>query len=606
MVLSLLDPKPYHWRSDVMKSLKKVLAASAAWALGLAAISVTPAGAAPWSGPPAPYAYYGGSTAVFNTQVFATLASLVSVEGVFRLCATGAGTPTGNTCGLTAATGGLGAPIASAQENFIVISGIFKNSTTDPQGLGIPGGGPGTAFISSNGSSYGVECTSAPYTGANSLLGTLGLFGKDNVPGTADDAGGVGVFAVNPTGIPANWAAGGPNAFAPLVSCPGGSGIAGLEAKLVAPFKPTDNTAANASEFCVLDYGTNIQAEPAGQAQATYSISNNGTATSNISLPCNLGVSDVPPADFANPLYNTLHMDGQVNIGAQIFKIIANTNVAPTGSFFAGDVANKIALQIGGLEGVFGGSNQAQDACSWDDVGGQVVGSPASGNVDHDAIEVCYREDGSGTRATFINTWDVTKYGTQDVGTPSNVPGTLVTQACSQFLQGAGGGLANGGSTNKYFFGPNTSTGSEATCVLNATGGAGKGGGVGYVTASTKDTANPLRYYSVPVYGIDPDAYSAAQLQELVKCGEYPYWAPSTLGIRATSPAATVPLTSAQSLALQTVGIFTDTNSPDYIPAGDFQSGIALIKTRVNNIYNTQFQSLNCDANVPFAPMARP
>jgi hypothetical protein len=587
-----------------MRSLKKVLAASAACALGLAAVGVAPAGAAPWSGPPAPYSYYGGSTAVWKTQVFATLASLVSVEGVFRLCATGAGTPAGNTCGLTAATGGLGAPIASAQENFIVISGIFKNSTTDPNGLGIPGGGAGTVFISSNGSSYGVECTSPPYTGANSLPGTLGLFGKDNVAGTADDAGGVGVFAVNPTGIPANWAAGGPNAFAPLVSCPGGSGIAGLEGALVAPFKPVDNTAANSSEFCVLDYGTNIQAEPGGQAQATYSISNNGTATSNISLTCNLGISDVPPADFANPLFNVRVMDGQVNVGAQIFKIIANNNVAPTGSFFAGDVANKVALQIGGLEGLFGGSNQATDACAWDDVGGQVVGSPAAGNVDHDAIEVCYREDGSGTRATFINMYDVTKYGTADLGSPSNVPGTLVTQACSQFLEGGGGANANppAGSTNKYFFGPNTSTGSETTCVTNATGGAGKGGGIGYVTASTTGAG----FYSVPVFGIDPDSYTAAQLQELVKCGEYPYWAPSTLGIRATSPPATAPFTAAQSFALSLVGFFTDTNSPDYIPAGDFQSGIALIKPRVNSPFSVQFQSLNCDANIPKAPVARP
>ena len=158
-----------------MRSLKKVLAATAACALGVAAVGAAPAAKAAFAGPPAPYSYYGGSTAVWKTQVYAVLASLVSVEGVYRLCVTGAGTPAGNPCNLTAANGGLGAPIASAQENFIVISGVFKNSTTDPNGLGIPGGGSGTVFISSNGSSYGVECTSPPYTGANSLLGTLGL-----------------------------------------------------------------------------------------------------------------------------------------------------------------------------------------------------------------------------------------------------------------------------------------------------------------------------------------------------------------------------------------------------------------------------------------------
>jgi len=196
----------------------------------------------------------------------------------------------------------------------------------------------------------------------------------------------------------------------------------------------------------------------------------------------------------------------------------------------------------------------------------------------------------------------VTKYGTADLGAPSNVPGTTIVQACSQFIENGGGTLANGGSTNKYFVGPNTSTGSEATCVVNGTGGAGKGGAVGYVTASTK----PAGVYSVPVFGIDPDAYTSAQLQNLVKCGEYPYWAPSTLGIRATSPPATAPLTAAQQTALSTVGIFTDTNSPDYIPAGDFQSGIALIKPRVNSPFNVQFQSLNCDAGPPFAALARP
>jgi len=618
-----------------MRSLKKVLAASAAYAFGLAA---TPAGAV-WNGPPSPYLYYDGSTAVFNNEVYAAMASMTSVEGFYQLCATGNTTPalTSNDCNLTSTTGGLpSGAIVSQREAFVAIAGTFKNSTTDVNHFGIPGGGSGTVFISANGSSYGVQCTSPPYS-VNP--GNLGLFGGDKTPGNADDAGGKGVTgagAANPTGLPANWAAGGPNNFTGLVQCQGSTQFATLRGALPAALQPTDHTGAGVNtaagtEYCVLDYAANIQQEPAG---STPPFHQTVSSTSNIPTACNFGASDVPPQDYNDLTFNTLSMDNQASTGGQIFKLIASSNVAPSGLFSAaspngfgplplggtGTPSQKISLQLPQIEGVFGDSNLATDACSWTDVGGQVIAGPVSGNADYNAIAVCYREDGSGTRETFRNTFMLTKNGNADMETPNDgLPTGTVVEPCTAFLEGGAGATFEnppGNFTNKYFIGPQTSTTAEANCVIGASTGANTGagggsggshvGGIGYVAASKKDTNSPARYYAVPVFGTDPDALSTRQLQELVKCGEYPYWAPLTIGVPVTNPPGDAPYTTAQRNALASTLIFNETNSADYLPFGDPYTGLAFPKTQVNAPYNNKFSSLNCDSRPPIAPQARP
>jgi hypothetical protein len=605
-----------------MKFLTKVLATSAS-AVGLAALGATPAGAV-FNGVVAPVVNSGGSTAVWQTTVLATLASMTAVDGFYRLCTTGPNTAPGDTCKLTtAANGGLNGTdghIDSAQQNFAAIVGNFKDSNVAANnGLGIPGGGERTVIINSNGSSFGVLGTSPPYT---PQAGTLGLAGGDGVFGNANDAGGhanastVGIpQGANPPGGVGCWGGAAINptlclagqsgavSFPPLASCPGGSGLAGLITLLPGGLQPTNNTAANASELCVLDYDTNIGSEPAGQATGgAYVISMTVGNTSNIQASLNVGISDVPPGDFASAAFNTKVMDNQANIGAQIFKIIANEHVEPSALFFGADTADKVALQLPQLQVAFGGATAGVDACGWDDLGAQVAGSPASPSVDHDAMTVCFREDGSGTRETFRNIYDRTVNGDAPLGTFGTTH-----FLCQPAAQDGGGAIANGGAGyNKYYSGPNTSSGAEATCVINATGGAGKGGGIGYVNASRKDSASPARFYSVPVWGIDPDSYSALQLQQLVKCGEYPYWAPSTLGIANTTPAATLPAAQAVAFALSDVAVFNDTNSPDYIPLGDFQSGIALDKVKTQSPYTVTFTSSNCDSIPPFAALPRP
>src|SRR5262249_27431536 len=138
--------------------------------------------------------------------------------------------------------------------------------------------------------------------------------------------------------------------------------------------------------------------------------------------------------------------------------------------------------------------------CNWKAVGGAVLG-----DVDN-KIKVCFREDGSGTRETFRNTWMLTPQGQHPMGTTN---GTFSCEARDE---------SPGTSTtvNKTFQ-VNTTGGDEGSCV------AGTIGSVGYVNAS-RTNAN---YYSPVVFGVDPQT---ADLRNLVKCGQYPYWGPLTGG----------------------------------------------------------------------------
>jgi ABC-type phosphate transport system substrate-binding protein len=601
-----------------MRSIRNILALLTVGALGLA-LAPFPAGAQEF--------YAGGSTALFNTQVLAALASMSSVSKVYRLCGTGNSMGTTNAC---AGTAGLpvGAPISSLQ-NFMVIEGTMRNcgSSCNSTNLGTPTGGSGRYYISANGSDQGVLCSSAP----KQKTGFLGIAGNDGVLCTTDDPGvsangctpgtSCGICGTgNGAGIPVTWPgqSGGPSGAGPtfdlssltqaaLVSCTGATGVATFISQLPASQQPTTTSL---TEWCVVDIDANDDGQiglgtpdPLLVGRPVGSFSTIGTAeTSNLALNCTLGASDVGPQDFNDASLNSLSMDHQKTVGGQIFKIVASANVRPSGSFYGSDSQNKISLAMPQLQGLFGGANGGTDACSWTDVGGQVTGSGGT-----NPITVCFREDGSGTRETFRNTFMLQKNGQHTMGV------TAGTFGCDQEDEGG----TTDTLTNKVFVLSNGS-GNVVNC-MNATlaGSSSTTGRLGYLNASSQDTSQAAgsgkrRWGSVVLNGIDIDAYEqntsggtsgAAKVQNLVKCGAYPFWGTETVGNgAAVDPGSFIP---AQENALSSVSIFNDTNSPDYLPAGNpvAANGIANTKTRVSAQYFVQWQSANCDSNLPLAPL---
>jgi hypothetical protein len=576
-----------------MMFIRKMLALSAACALGLAGLAFAPSLAT------AQEFRSGGSSASFQTQVLAALASMTSVSKVYRLCATGNKMGTTNAC-----AGAAGLPVSapiSQLQNFIVIEGTMRNcgASCSVSNLGTPSGGSARYYISANGSDQGVLCTSTP----KHATGFLGISGSDGILGDSDDPGNGNAMGVNGpgngVGIPTQWPgqSGGPSGAGPtydLTTLPRAAlelcstGLSTFVGLLPAASQPTT---AGAVELCVVDIDANDDGQIGFPTSPSPLLTGRpggwgtigATETSNRAENCTYGLADVPPQDFADASLNSLTMDHQTAIGAQIFKLVADSNVRPSGSFFGSDSANKISLNLPQIQGIFGQANGGTDACSWKDVGGQVIGDATA------KITVCFREDGSGTRETFRNTFMVQKNGEHAMGA------TAGTQACDQIVEGGASDVI----TNKTFVLSNGS-GNETNCVAGTGIGTGLTGRIGYINASSKSATNA--FYSVPVFGLDPDAYTADQLQNLVKCGNYPFWGPSTAGVgAAVDPGSFV---NAQQHALSNVTVFNTSNSPDFIPAGDGTTGLAFIKNRTSGEYFTQFQSANCDSNVPKAPLA--
>jgi len=595
-----------------MMFIRKMLAVSTVGALGLAGLvfAPSPSGAQEF--------YTGGSTALFQTQVLSALASMSNVSKVYRGCATGNKMGTSNAC---AGTAGLpvGAPISQLQ-NFMVIEGTMRNCGTScsSTNFGTPSGGFGRYYISANGSDQGSLCANSASHGTT---GFLGIAGADGKLCTTDDPGvsvsgctagtSCGVCGTgNGVGIPTTWPgqSGGPSGAGPtfdlstltqaaLVSCTGATGLTGFINLLPAANQPTTT---GLTEFCVVDIDANddgqvgfpVSPDPQLTGRALNFTTIGATETSNLALQCTLGLSDVPPDDFADASLNSITMSNQTTVGAQIFKVVASSNVRPSGLQFASDSTNKIALNLPQLQGLFGGANSGTDACSWKDAGGQVVGDAAG------KITVCFREDGSGTRETYRNTWMLEKNGQHPMGT------TAGTFGCDQADEG---GTTDTLTTKNFVL--SNGSGNMANC-MEATGvGTGFNGQIGYLNASTQDTSKTSgsrRFYSVVLNGIDIDAYEqsaggAASVQNLVKCGQYPFWGVETAGTGGqVDPSSFV---QAQENALGSTTLWNTTNNPDYLPAGNGTNGIAYIKNRVSAQYFVQFQSSNCDSNVPLTPL---
>ncbi|HVP28928.1 MAG TPA: hypothetical protein VMW35_07180 [Myxococcota bacterium] len=524
----------------------------------------------------------GGSSAAFTTQNFAAMASFSSITRVERLCSTGGAEPAG-TCAGAAAIGGKG-----KLEDYVIIEGTLKNcgtncaaSTTDPSKLGRNGGGFARVYISSNGSGRGLSCGSTQPT----KIGFLSRFGFNGVAGGGDDPGSDGNGAI---GVPAGWPAA---AATPpinlgtlnrpaLVQCDT-TLKANIYDKLPAAVKATVawNVTA-ATELCVVDIDADgdgvIDGRDDGASLPRTQIAGGGNESSNLNQSCDLGFGDLPPSDFENPAISSLTLNGGVTTGLQVFKIVVNRNVRAKS-----DSTKKVMLQDPQLEGIFGLATFG-NACSWSDVGGQVIGDTDG------KFTVCYRESGSGTRETYRNTFMLDARGQQDQGT---TPGTF---DCENFDQNGGGTTTI---TQKRYI-ENPTSGDEATCVSASGFATGTNGNIGYVNAN-RTNAN---FYAVPVFGVDPDAQGAVALRNLVKCGAYPYTGPLSAG---KGPGGDpLGLRQMQLNAVSSEVVFDDSTGADYIPFGPFDNGVAFQKDVTAGQYFVKFKPASCPGVIPQPPLA--
>jgi len=518
----------------------------------------------------------GGCSGCVKTQMSATIAQFANVVQVFRLCTTGTTQGSSNVC-----AGAAGLPTATPQsqlQDYYAVTGTLRDCGTscDSTHLGRNGGGPATYYISANGSLFGVQCASNPKL----TLGFLGIYGSDQHPGGGDDPGaGTGhettpgdprTYVAAP-GLPPNWPSGAGPTYS-MATVP----RAALEAcdtkikssyydTLPAAVKAGTTWSAAGNEFCVVDVDANadgiIQGRDTGVAPGFADIGTGGNESSDLAQSCTAGFSDLPSVDFQQASLNSRTYDQGFSVGAQIFKIIANTDVYPLANS-----AEKITLQMPQLEALFGGTNLASDACSWTDLGGRVSGDATAG------ITVCYREDGSGTRETFRNTF-------LHLPEADHAEGVTASAGPCQTYAEAGGG-AGGPITQKNIIQAPTSTDMQ-NCVQGTGIGAGKTGQVGYVNASRKDSVTPARFYSVPVFGIDPDAQTAAQLRNLVKCGQYPYWGPLSGGRGAEADPQGFFASHVNAMSNGNVFDPTTASAADYLPGllGAPYDGVAFTKT---------------------------
>ncbi|HXK21509.1 MAG TPA: hypothetical protein VMS55_02410 [Myxococcota bacterium] len=514
----------------------------------------------------------GGCSGCFTTQMNAVTANFFHISRVFRGCATGTGVSTTDAgCAGAALQNGV-----SLIQDFVVIQGDLRCSQApcngglplDANGLGVPHGQLNVTYrVSANGSSRGLNCANGGTDPNSNSTGFLSPEGMDGIPGTSDDAGvgpGFGVI-----GVPAGWPSTAARTRDALVDCTGKTAIASYFPAGIVP----DTTGMQ--ELCVVQYNQNADSDIDNKADGVIPASYGSIAaaaasneSTNTRLTCDTGFADLPPADFESPSFNTQTFSNQTTTGAQIFKIIAHKSVYTQAHPGPGGT-QKINLQMPQVEALFGATGLGVDACSWKAVGGAV-----NGDTDN-KIKVCFREDGSGTRETFRNTFMLTPQGQHPMGT------TVGSFSCTARDESPGTST-----TVSKSFQVNTTGGDESACV------AGTIGAVGYVNAS-RTNAN---YYSPVVFGVDPQT---ADLRNLVKCGQYPYWGPLTGG---TGIHSAFLLTNVYVAAhLQSLkDSFVFSTGSDYLPLGGLQTGVAFDKALTASYYNAKYTANGtCTGEVP-------
>lgn len=522
----------------------------------------------------------GGCSGCFQAQTQAAVAAFSNIERSFRLCLVStAFAAAGDTCS-NGVAGRLGAGYGSRLQGYVMLQGSLRNNTTDPNGLGVPGGlaSNATYRVSGNGSSRGVTGadSSAGAATAVTRIGFVAPEGFDGVPGTADDAGCDGTnacaFGVPKAGGLAtnggpNIAAAGTTVAAPLVSCPG---------SISSSWDLGTTTLSPGAELCVVnvDYnnGGTLGRDADGSA-APGTIANVGAVasneTTNLALYTDLGFADLPPADFSIGSLNTRVFTSfgspAANVfGAQIFKLVASDDVVDRTA-----ATQKVSLNDAQIENIFA-AGSVTSICTWDEVGGDAA-------TTNNAITVCNRTAGSGSRETFRLTYLRNAGGDRAEATgPTTGP---INQNC---FTGTVKRLdENGAVTTDVTKSVNTSTTSDGveSCLLG-------NGAIGYLDA---DRTVPGTY-AIPVEGVDPTT-AGTDLKKLTACGIYRYWGPlaggrqlSTLDAANTRGGATESgFETGHAKALQSKPIFS--TFPAYLPLG----GVAVSKSTTDGAYTLRF-----------------
>jgi ABC-type phosphate transport system substrate-binding protein len=500
----------------------------------------------------------GGCSGCFNAQVNAALATFGQVTRVTRGCATGGTIPNNDDC-----DGGLGT--GGDLMDFVVLEGNLRNSNTDPNGLGVPGGAAGVLYrVSASGSSNGIRCANS----ANPQpIGFLATEGFDGIAGNGDDA-------VNGGGAGGDGTLGtADDTRAALTSCDTSVGDVGDEFE----FPAGTTKAAGFSERCVvqwdLDSDRQIDNDRIGVVPGSQSmVRPNGTnETFNLSLQCDTGYADLPTSDFISPSLNTQSFADSIVQGAQIFKFVVSNDVHAVGN-----ASKKVALNDAQVENLF--TSGSQSICNWADIG-------ADADTSNDNVNICVRDPGSGTKETFRNTFLLNAGGSRPeaVGTSTGTAGS-----CLQQVEAAtpGGSPTNRSSSKTVFsLGGN---GDVVNCVES------RQGAIGYVDLAD-DSANS---YSAIFEGVDPDTND---VKTLVKCGHYRWWGPLAGG-RPNNPGLSdrgnvTPTASetAHRFALSSVAAFVAFDS--YLPFGNATfGGVAIRKNVTDGSYSLSFAPRNCPA----------
>jgi hypothetical protein len=504
----------------------------------------------------------GGCTGCFLTQMTGVVVQFQQIDRAFRLCDTG-GSIQDDGSGCDGAGHGRIA-------DFVVIQGILKNSTTDPNGLGVPNGpslGEVTYRVSANGSGFGVGCArSSP---APVGMGYLAPEGFDGVPNTADDAGGTGSFGVPGPGVNAGTSS---MSAAPLTNCQGKTGIQNYDTigSTTMSFLTGTNT-----ELCVVNYDLNNDgninndtagAAPPGAITTVGGVS--GNETTNLVLSCSTGFSDLPTGDFLPP--KTPYNQPDV-FGAQIFKLGVSRDVHA-----AGNTDAKIHLNKPQMENLFG-QPTSNSICSLNTIG---AASSATNNV-----TACIRPAGSGTRETMRNTWIANTEGSkvQSEDTAGGTNGTTAT--CIQPKEAGGSQIA----TKRIKL---ANGNADVINCLNSFPGS--------FTYTDADRFDPA-FYAAVVEGVDPDSAETVatpgvnDLKTMVKCGHYRWWGPLAGGVGPKNPGSA--FVTAHRSALKNPTVYA--NKLAYLPL----NGVAFSKQATDGAYTITFIPTSCPAAPP-APLS--
>jgi len=548
----------------------QVLAAAAAVLVAAPAFAITNGYSDKPPGTTDQYAS-GGCSGCFEARLTEALADFKTVTKVYRQVVRGANV-SDDALDLDA-----NAATKDRLQDFVLIEGTMwdKAEAGNPGGAGTPTAvgiatpvGLYVARISSNGSARGINCSK---TVAPTNIGFIGPEGKDGIWNTADDAGcpAGGTPGVNCgygfTGV--GQGAGLARISAPVTDCGGNSAhdILALDAVI-----PATTSFVGAQAFCIIDDDQN--------ADGLLAHANDGTTIgsaflledSTIKVNCNVGFADLPTTDFSDPALNSsVFADGAV-FGAQIMKLAVTKNVrAET------DATKKIRLNDPQIEALFRAGNNS--ACHWREVGGDVPGS-----ANNEAVTLCGRTAGSGTKEIQRLTWFRNAGGDQTESAANSV--------CARTIGGVATAL-----TKEVTLGATTQ---EVVECLEGRFTANKGA-IGYLDAARHPDTIPPKWYDVPVEGVDPETND---LKDLARCGHYRFWGPLSGGRRTAVDLIPISaLEQAHRDGLKNIKIFNNVapinaDFPSYLPL----SGVNFTKSTTDGSYSLNPIPAEADTCPPF------